>query len=394
MSAVADSGDIRRLQDKTGQRAVDLPQAVRGSKSLPSPFRTAGLLHKFRPGQRAGIGFAHIRQDILDIFAEDRVQGQQTDLVRLQAVSFLIEEIGDPLQHDRGLAAAGDTVDQKDRNVPVTDDRVLFFLDGGCDRLHPVRPAPGQRIDQQRIFNGNAGIKISLQPVPLQGELSAQGQIHFYFSAVHGIGSPAVGLTVIGLRDRRTPVDDDMVMMFICQAGTADIKGFFLFIRGVAETYPGKIRRLQELPDSGQLLRPGVGRDIIAVDHMVHDLKFRVGLHGIDIAVKIQRQVFPDVLFLFQGRVLQGPQLFLQLCFQYRKFFISPGQVLLLLQEDGVIVFHLASVSVAVPAGLSCRPCFTHGLPASLPVPEQAAAGVLRTGPRGRTLPVPVRSCH
>ena len=276
----------------------------------------------------------------------------------------------------------------------MADDRVLLFLDGGRDRLHPVRPAPGQGIQQQGVFNGNAGIKISQQPVPLQGELSAQGQIHLNFSSVHCIGSPAVGLTVIGLRDRRPPVDHNMIMVFICQAGAADIKGLFLLVRGVTKTDPGKIRGLQELPDSGQFLRPGVGRDIIAVDHMVHDFKFRVGLHGVDIAVKIQSQVFPDVLFLFQGRVLQGTQLFLQLCFQYGEFFISPGQVLLLLQEGRVIIFHLASVSVAVPADLSCRSCFTHDFPVSFSVPEPAAAERLRTGPCGRSVPAPARSCH
>ena len=101
-------------------------------------------MDKVPPRNSPGILLAQVRQHLVNILAEHRIDRQQIDLLRPQILPLPVEQVSDPLQQHGGLPASRDPVYQEHRHVIAADDRVLLLLDRGGDRLHLVRAATGQ----------------------------------------------------------------------------------------------------------------------------------------------------------------------------------------------------------------------------------------------------------
>ena len=116
-------------------------------------------MQKVSPCDRPGIFLAQIRQHLIDVLAEHRVDREKIYLLRTQVLPLTVEKIRDPLQQHRCLAASRNSVDQKDRNILTADDRVLLLLNSRGDRLHLVCAPAGQRLQKHRILDRDLRIK-------------------------------------------------------------------------------------------------------------------------------------------------------------------------------------------------------------------------------------------
>ena len=298
-----DGADFVLLQAKRLQRALHLAEVRFFGRFARALVRRVRNVQEVPPRDRPGILLAQVRQHLIDVLAEHRVDGEQVNLLRPQILPLPVEQVRNPLQEHRRLAAARDSVDQKNRHILAPDDRILLLLDGRRDRLHLVRPAAGQRLQKHRILDRHLRVKEREQPVLLQIVLPAQLQIHVDAVPVHHVECLAVLLIVIRLRDGRPPVDHQMLIGVLRDAGAADVVVLGRLLRVKLQLHPGKIRRLAQSFDPAQLLLRRVLLDIVLIDRVAHGLKLDVRLHRIRIAVKIQRQIAADILLLL-GRFL------------------------------------------------------------------------------------------
>ena len=69
----------------------------------------------------------------------------------------------------------------------MTDDGVLFLLDGRGDCLHLRGSLLGQRREKQRILDGDVGVEIGAQLVAHDVELAAQREVYGDRAAVRAV---------------------------------------------------------------------------------------------------------------------------------------------------------------------------------------------------------------
>ena len=346
---LVDGTKVVRLQLQRGEPVLHLLQTLQegpgGTGLAGEPVaRDAGHGQKIVPGQGDGVHLAHVRQDLVDIAAEDGIERHQNDLVGAERVALAVEEPGDALQQDAGLAAAGDAVYQKDGDIFMADDGVLFLLDRCRDGLHLVAALPGQGPDQEGVLQRDLCVKISLQPVLLQLVLAPQQEVDIDPPPLHGVEGPAVVLVVVGLRNRGPPVDHQRLHRVLRDAGAADIVFLRLLIGLVAELHLGKVGGLEEALYPAELLGGGVPVDIVLVDGMVHDLELDIGFHGLRVPVEIEGQILPDVQLLCRSLFRDGTDPVLQVGLHILQLLICCGQVLLLLRENRILRRYVSCV--------------------------------------------------
>ena len=174
-------------------------------------------------GDGFGVALAQVRQHVLDVFREYRVGADEEHLTRVERSAVAVEQVCDALQQHAGLAAARDAGDQQCRHILVADDEVLLLLDGGGDGLHVFGALCGKRLQQQRVLDGHVGVEIRAKRFALDVELTAVEQVDFDGAAVGLVGGGAVFLVVVHLGNRTAPVDHHAAVVFVGNAGKADV---------------------------------------------------------------------------------------------------------------------------------------------------------------------------
>ncbi len=289
------------------------------------------------PRQRIRILLAHVRENVVDVLAEHRIQCDKVHVLRPQRLALVVEQEGDALQKDRGLAASCNSVHQQDRHVRIPDDGVLFLLNGNRDGLHFVAVLAGERGDQHRILDGQLRVKIGLQLILFQVKLAAELQIHRDLPPVHLIGGAAVLLVVVRFGDGRAPVDDQLVVAVLRDRTPADVVVLRLLLGIKLELHTCKIRRLQQHFDLRQLLRHRAGFNIVGIDIAVPGLDLAVALGLYLIIRRVVSDIGQNIRLLLHSLLIQLRDALLQLLLHLAELLIGRMQVLLLLLKNLLI---------------------------------------------------------
>ena len=93
-------------------------------------------LRRILPGEDVWVAFPHIGKNVIDVVSEYGIGRNEEHLARIEALTFLVEQVSDALQQDGRLATSCDTVYQKCRNILVADYDILLLLDGCRNSLH------------------------------------------------------------------------------------------------------------------------------------------------------------------------------------------------------------------------------------------------------------------
>ena len=200
----------------------------------------AGDLDRFGAGrrhlghERCGRGqvdarLTQRRQHLLDVTEEEAVGPEHEHALALEQEAVGVEEVGGPVERDRGLARARAALHDEHAGQRRPDDLVLLGLDGGDDVAHEARARPLERGQQRRrtrqatvarrallvAFGAGRALLVAFgagrarggaeqlvlqvdDPAPVGDEVAAAPQAH----------GMAAGGPVEGLRRRHPPVDD------------------------------------------------------------------------------------------------------------------------------------------------------------------------------------------
>ena len=359
-----DRNKILLLKREALQCLVDSPQGLRRRFHARIRNRIMHHLQEFRPCQRVRIALAKIRKHVVNILRKDRIQSNQIHILRLQRGSLMEEHEGNPLQEDRRLSASRDSVDKKHRHIRITDDGILLLLNGNRNRLHLIAVLSGERCQKHRILDRKLRVKISLQLILIQLKLAAQQKIYVDSSAVHLVEGFPVLLIVIGLRDGRSPVDNQLIIAVLRNRASADVVILRLLVRRELKRHSGKIRRLQQHLQLRKLRRHRSGFDVIGVDVPVPRLHFPVGLHLHLIIRSIDPDVRQNIRLLLCRLLIQCLNALLKLSVHGNEFVIGFGQVLLFFVKYSLIHSNLKSSLVICP--MPCPEPFSARTPSGI----------------------------
>ena len=102
---------------------------------------------------------AQVRQRGGDVVQKERVGRENHHLRRSDAAPVGIEQVGDAVQRDGGLAGARHALHNQGLKRPVPDDHILLGLNGGHHVAQPVSPRLAQHAHQIGVLRGHVGIK-------------------------------------------------------------------------------------------------------------------------------------------------------------------------------------------------------------------------------------------
>ena len=207
--------EMLRLDREAHQALIDLVQRIRFRDIRLAEALHPEIIEEVGPGHGHRIRLAHLRQHVVDVLLEDRIQRDERHLVRPQGMPAAVEQIRDALQQHGGLTGACDALHEQHRHVRIADDEVLLLLNRLRDGLHLIAPLLRERVDQQRILQRDLRVEVGLQHIALQIKLPAKLQVHRDLTSIDHIGGLAQRLVVVHLRDRASPVDDLRLMMLV-----------------------------------------------------------------------------------------------------------------------------------------------------------------------------------
>ena len=207
--------EMLRLDREAHQALIDLVQRIRFRDIRLAEALHPEIIEEVGPGHGHRIRLAHLRQHVVDVLLEDRIQCDERDLIRTQCMPATVEQIRDALQQHGGLTGACDALHEQHRHVRIADDEVLLLLNRLRDGLHLIAPLLRERVDQQWILQRDFRVEVGLQHIALQIELPAKLQVHRDLTIIDHIGGLAQRLVVVHLRDRASPVDDLRLMMLV-----------------------------------------------------------------------------------------------------------------------------------------------------------------------------------
>src|SRR5262249_27789013 len=110
---------------------VDRSRTRSGDPDPPDEFLDRGL---------TGLDLAERREDVADVAQEARVRPDHQDALPAELVAVGIEQVGRPVQPDRGLPGPRRTLDADRVLEPGSYDHVLLGLDGRDDVAHRAGP--------------------------------------------------------------------------------------------------------------------------------------------------------------------------------------------------------------------------------------------------------------
>ena len=207
--------EMLRLDREAHQALIDLVQRIRFRDIRLAETLHPEIIEEVGPGHGHRIRLAHLRQHVVDVLLEDRIQCDERHLVRPQGMPAAVEQIRDTLQQHGGLTGTCDALHEQHRHVRIADDEVLLLLNRLRDGLHLIASLLRERVDQQRILQRDFRVEVGLQHIALQIKLPAKLQVHRDLTSIDHIGGLAQRLVVVHLRDRASPVDDLRLMMLV-----------------------------------------------------------------------------------------------------------------------------------------------------------------------------------
>ena len=153
--------------------------------------------------------------------------------------------------------------------------------------------ALGQRLQKQRVLDGDGRVEVGAELVAGEVELPAQLEVDLDGLAVGNIGGGAVGLVVVGLGDGAAPVHDEVPLRLVRGARRAQVDVAHAS-RLELEAHLGKVRLLEQQLHVPQLLDEyGIGA-VVHVDEPVHGLELCHGL-GMDVARLVEHELVAHV---------------------------------------------------------------------------------------------------
>ncbi len=221
LSLLADRDEVLLLKDKVREFPVDLLQGGRVGCEARIRDRVVHVLEKLLPGHRARVLLTEVREHVVDVLAEHRIQGHQVHVLRAERLSLVVEQVGDALQKDRGLSGARDAVDEHHRHVRIADDGVLLLLD-------------------------DLRVKVPVQVIPVEVKLAPQEQVAGNLLSVHRVVGLSVVLVVVGLCKRASPVEHHLIVAVLREGGAADVVVLRLLVLVELNRDPCKIGGLEE----------------------------------------------------------------------------------------------------------------------------------------------------
>ena len=228
----------RDVGEADRQRIVGHPLAVgdRRCQDVEHPQRSLGrggrgavlggdreVGHEITGGGEHDIGLTQRGQHPPDVVEEVGVRPDDEDTVALQAGALRVEQIGDAVQGDDGLAGAGAAFDDQDTRVVTADDLVLLCLDGGDDVTHALTARRVHRCQQGCITGSVAAVARGAEK--LVGEVDdPPTQVVELATSAHILGVRP-GRHVERPRSRRAPVDQHrlVVVIFVEQPDPTDV---------------------------------------------------------------------------------------------------------------------------------------------------------------------------
>ena len=212
---------------------------------------------------------------------EHGVGAKEVHLAGGERFALAIEQECDALQHDRRLARARDAVHEQRRDVLVAHDLVLLALDRGRDVLELLGVVTAQRPQQQRVLDGDRGVKVGVEMVARDVELAAKLELHGARAAVDGVARLAVLLVVVRLGDGVAPVHDERAAALVGHAGGADVDVAGGAVGRHLEADLGKVGLAQEQQQAAKLVHGEVVVLVVRVDDRVERLDGGERLHDL-----------------------------------------------------------------------------------------------------------------
>ena len=178
--AAADIAKVVYVKRKRLHPALERAQVFLGRVEPEPTVGQPQALDEPLPREDLRIALSHVGEDMVDVLLEHGVGREQVDLVGTQILALLVEQVGDALQEHRGLAGAGDAVDDERGHVCMAHDLVLLLLDSRRDGRELFGMALGQRLQKQRVFDGDGGIEVGVELVAGEVELPAQLEVDLF----------------------------------------------------------------------------------------------------------------------------------------------------------------------------------------------------------------------
>ncbi len=167
--------------------------------------------------------FAEGGQDLLDVAEEGVVRPDDEGAGAGQPLPVRVEQVGDAVQADGGLAGAGAALDADGAGEAGADDLVLFGLDGGDDVAHGADAGALDLLLEEAAGGLGAVAGGGQVLVLVRGDVAAGVAEAAAQRDVQRVG--AAGL-VEGLRDGGAPVDDHGVAGRVVDVAAADVEAF------------------------------------------------------------------------------------------------------------------------------------------------------------------------
>ena len=244
---------------------------------------------------------------------------------------------GDALQHDRGLAAAGDAVHEQRGHVVVPHDLVLLALDGGRDGLELLGVMALEGTQQKRVLDGHRGVEVHAQLVAHDVVLPAQRELDGAHAVVDLVGGHAHLLVVVGLGDGVAPVHDEGRAVLGGDARRADVDVARRAAGAHDETHLGEVGLVEQQDGAAQLVEGEVVLLVVGVDDRVERLDGGEGLHGLVGAAKVGADLLAHVDEVLAGHPLVDLEVLDDRVVDGLELGIDLAQVRLLLLEDLVM---------------------------------------------------------
>ena len=105
----------------------------------------------------------------------------------------------------------------------------------------------GKRLYKHRILNGNLGVKVGYELVPLKVKLAAQLKIHRNLPVIYAVAGVTHLLVVVDFCNRRPPVNDQLIGAFFRNGSAANVVALRLLRWVELKTDLGKIWRVKKL---------------------------------------------------------------------------------------------------------------------------------------------------
>ncbi len=217
-------GQLLALRDGGGEQVQD-PETALAALDLRDVLADgAEPGHEVAGRGEHDVGLPQRRQHVADVAEEPGVRAHDQHAPLGQAFALGVEQVGDAVQRDGGLAGAGTALHDQDAGVVEADDLVLLDLDRGDDVAHDLLARRVQRGRQRDAVQPQLVVVEVLQAAAAGVEVPPPGQSFGDGGGRHveragGGGAPVreQGLVLVLLVEQPHPAD--------VGAGAVDVVG-------------------------------------------------------------------------------------------------------------------------------------------------------------------------